>query len=147
MKTFISLCIAIFLFSYSSDDALSHVKFLEGTWKTENKETYEVWKKNEDGSMEGYSYKIKADEKVVSEYLTIKIVGDNLTYQARVPNQNNGQTIPFVWNNTIKDQLSFENLSHDFPKKIQYKALDAQTILVSVLGDGDKGFKYRILKQ
>lgn len=147
MKTFIFLAITILLFSQSGKDTLEQVHFLEGTWKTENKETYEVWKKNADGTMEGYSYKLKAGEKVISEYLAIKLIDGNLTYQARVPNQNNGQTIPFVLNKAIQDQLSFENLSHDFPKKVQYKSLDAKTIQVSVLGEGDKGFRYRIVKQ
>ncbi len=147
MKTLVSLFTIILLFSFSRENNLDQVRFLEGIWKTENKETYEVWKKNDDGTMEGYSYKIKSGEKVVSEYLSIKMIDGNLTYQARVQNQNNGQTIPFVLNKAIKDQLSFENLSHDFPKKIQYKLLDSQTVLVSVLGDGDKGFKFKAIKQ
>lgn len=147
MKTLFSLLTIILLFSFSEGNNLDQVRFLEGTWKTENKETYEVWKKNDDGTMEGYSYKLKAGEKVVSEYLSLKMIDGNLTYQARVPNQNNGQTIPFVLNKAVTDQLSFENLSHDFPKKIQYKSLDAQTTLVSVLGDGDKGFKFKMVKQ
>lgn len=147
MKALISLLTIFLLFRNTTNDDLNQAHFLEGAWKTENKETYEVWKKNDDGTMEGYSYKIKAGEKVVSEYLSIKMVDGNLTYQARVPDQNNGQIIPFVLNKTIKDQLSFENLSHDFPKKVQYKSIDVQTILVSVLGDGEKGFKYKIIKQ
>ena len=146
MKSLISLCIVMLLFSFLVKDTLDEVRFLDGTWKTENKETYEVWKKNTDGTMEGYSYKMKANEKVISEHLSIKMINDKLTYQARVPNQNNGETIPFVLNTAVKDQLSFENLSHDFPKKIQYKPLDANTILVSVLGDGDKGFRFKMMK-
>ncbi|RFS17875.1 DUF6265 family protein [Emticicia sp. C21] len=147
MKTLICLLTLVLIFTNVADDNLTQVQFLEGTWKTENKETYEVWKKNDDGTLNGNSYKIKAGEKVVSEYLSIKMINGNLTYQARVPHQNNGQTIPFVLNRAVEDQLSFENLSHDFPKKIQYKPIDAQSILISVLGDGDKGFKYKIVKQ
>ncbi|MFD0878250.1 MULTISPECIES: DUF6265 family protein [Pseudomonadati] len=147
MKTFISLLGTFLLFSYTLKDGLDQASFLEGTWKIEGKETYEVWKKNADGTMEGYSYKMKAGEKVITEHLTLKMIDGKLTYQARVPNQNNGETITFVLNTNVKDLLSFENLSHDFPKKIQYKALDAQTIAVSILGNGDKGFRYKIVKQ
>ena len=146
MKTIISLFITFLLFS-DANHSLEQVQFLAGTWKAENKENYEVWKKNDDGTLEGQGYKMKAGEKVVSEYLSIKLMEGKLTYLARVPNQNNGQTVPFVLNDAVKDQLSFENLGHDFPKKIQYKTLDAKTILVSVLGEGDKGFKFRIIKQ
>jgi oligoribonuclease NrnB/cAMP/cGMP phosphodiesterase (DHH superfamily) len=147
MKTLIALFAAFLVLSFSTDRDLEQVKFLEGIWKNENKDTYEVWKKNPDDTMEGYSYKMKAGEKVVSEYLSIKMIDGNLTYQAIVPDQNNGQTISFVLNKAVKDQLSFENLSHDFPKKIQYKSLDAVTILVSVLGDEDKGFQFKAIKQ
>jgi hypothetical protein len=147
MKTLIYLFTSVMLLSYSAKDNLDQVSFLEGTWKTENKETYEVWKKNTDGTLEGQGYKMKAGEKVISEYLSLKMIDGNLTYLARVPNQNNGQTIPFVLNKTVTDQLSFENLSHDFPKKIQYKVINAQTVAVSVLGEGDKGFKFRMIKQ
>jgi hypothetical protein len=147
MKTLFILLSFICIFPCSTNDTLVQVHFLEGSWKTENKEAYEVWKKDQDGTMHGYSYQIKAGKKVVSEYLRIKIMHDNLIYEARVPDQNNGQKIPFTLNKNIKEQLSFENLSHDFPKKIQYKPLDANTVLVSVLAEGGKGFKYKILKQ
>lgn len=97
--------------------------------------------------MEGQAYKIKAGEKIITEYLSIRLIDHKLTYEAQALGQNNNQKIPFVLNDLIKDQLSFENLSHDFPKKIQYKVIDDKTILVSVLGDGDNGFRYKVMKQ
>lgn len=147
MKTFISLLCTIVLCSFSANDIPDRIKFLEGTWKTENKESYEVWKSKEDGTMEGQAYKIKAGEKIITEYLSIRLIDHKLTYEAQALGQNNNQKIPFVLNDLIKDQLSFENLSHDFPKKIQYKVIDDKTILVSVLGDGDNGFRYKVMKQ
>lgn len=147
MKIFISLISTILLCSFSANDTIDQIKFLEGTWKTENKESYEVWKSKDDGTMEGQAYKMKAGEKIITEYLSIKLIDGRLTYEAKALGQNNNQTISFVLNPAVKDQLSFENLSHDFPKKIQYKVLDGSTILVSVLGDGDKGFRYKVMKQ
>lgn len=147
MKTLISFFIITLLVSFTADDTLDQARFLDGTWKTENKESYEVWKRSEDGTMEGHAYKMKAGEKVITEYLSIRLIDGKLTYQAKALGQNNNQAIPFVLNTAVKDQLSFENLAHDFPKKIQYKVLDEKTILVSVLGDGDKGFKYKVIKQ
>lgn len=147
MKTLTSLLIITLLFSFSKNDKLKQVHFLAGTWKTENKDSYEVWKINEDGSMEGHVYKLKAGEKVITEYLSIRIIEGKTTYEAKALGQNNNRIIPFVLNTAVKDQLSFENPAHDFPKKIQYQAMDEKTILVSVLGDGDKGFRYKIMKQ
>lgn len=59
---------------------------------------------------------------------------------ATVPNQNNRNAIPFILNREITDKLSFENLVHDFPKKIQYQKLSPKEILVKVLGSENKGF-------
>lgn len=147
MKTIISTCFFLALFSFIKADSLNELYFLEGTWKTENKETYETWEKAADGTLEGQGYKIKDGQKLVTEYLRINLIDGKATYQARVPNQNNNRTIAFVLNTDVKDKFSFENLSHDFPRKIQYKPIDARTIQVSVLGEGEKGFGYRILKQ
>ena len=147
MKTIISACIFVMQMSFVKADSLSELYFLEGTWKTENKETYEVWTKAADGTLEGQGYKIKDGQKVVTEYLRISLIDGKATYQARVPNQNNNQTISFTLNSEVKDKFSFENPTHDFPRKIQYKPIDANTIQVSVLGEADKGFGYRILKQ
>lgn len=131
----------------NNNDDFKHFRFLEGTWKIENKENYEFWKIMEDGSLEGKSYKIRAEKETISEYLSIKMSDKKFIYQAKVLNQNNAQPIDFSLNETVKNKLSFENLSHDFPKKIQYTKLDETTIFVEVLGANDKGFSYKMMKQ
>jgi Domain of unknown function (DUF6265) len=128
-------------------DDLKELRFLEGTWKIENKENYERWKINEDGSFEGKAYKIRSEKEIVTEHLSIKMIFKKVTYQAKVLNQNNGEPTDFVLNDTVKNKLSFENLSHDFPKKIQYTKLDEATLFVEVLGENDKGFSYKVIKQ
>lgn len=125
---------------------LNKVAFLEGTWKIEGKDTYEFWEK-EEGVLAGYSYKKVGEEKKMMETLSIEKKEGEIIYTAIVPNQNDGNAIPFKLNEEVKDKLSFENLTHDFPKKIQYQMIDGQKILVNVLGEGDKGFSYYIIKE
>lgn len=72
---------------------------------------------------------------------------NKVIYEATVPDQNEGKAIPFTLNNDIKEYLSFENIEHDFPKKIQYKRINEDEIEVTVLGDEGKGFTYKQLKQ
>jgi hypothetical protein len=129
------------------EKSLKKLHFLEGNWKIENKENYETWKINSDCSLEGKAFKIRAEKEIITEYLLIKVVDKNVTYHATVANQNNGQTIEFVLNNPLKDKVSFENLTHDFPKKIQYTKLDETTLFVEVLGENDKGFSFKMIKQ
>jgi Domain of unknown function (DUF6265) len=147
MKIIFSLLIFITICAFNINDSIRDLQFLEGTWKMENKENYETWKIKNQSELEGSSYKIKSEEKITSEYLSIKAVNDQVIYTARVLNQNNAQAIDFVLNKKVKNKFSFENLSHDFPKKIQYTLLSDSTLFVQVLGDNDKGFSYQLIKQ
>jgi hypothetical protein len=138
---------ALFTFSCNSQSNISELDYLEGTWKVENKDTYETWKKDNKTNFTGTSYKLKNDVKRVTETLAIILKDNKIIYQATVPNQNEGSTIDFVLNSTAKDMFSFENLEHDFPKKVQYKVIGQNKLLVNVFGENDQGFSYYLLRQ
>jgi hypothetical protein len=113
----------------------------------EGKEQYEVWEKNKNNELIGHSYKLNNNQKTISETLLIKKTGNQIIYEATVPDQNEGKTIQFILNADIKSYLSFENDKHDFPKKIQYKKINDDEIEVTVSGEKGKGFSYTQLKQ
>jgi hypothetical protein len=145
MKTLTTICVLCLLLACSKNK-LSRVDFMVDTWKMEGKEHYEVWEfKNSE--LTGYSYKYIDSQKVITESLSIKILKNTVIFEATVPDQNEGKTIPFTLNNEIKNYISFENVDHDFPKKIQYKRINENEIKVTVLGDEGKGFSYKQLKQ
>ncbi|WP_297696640.1 DUF6265 family protein [uncultured Eudoraea sp.] len=146
MKTLTTICI-LCLSLACSENKLSRVDFMVGNWKMEGKEQYEVWESGKNNELMGYSYKYSDSQKIITESLSIKILEKTVIFEATVPDQNQGKTIPFTLNNEIEDYLSFENLDHDFPKKIQYKRINENEIEVTVLGNEDKGFSYRQLKQ
>ncbi len=146
MKTLISIFLLCLLVS-CKENKTSRIEFMIGTWKVENKEQYEVWEKTENKELIGYVYKFSNDQKEINETLSIKIIENKIIYEATVPDQNEGRTIPFTLNSDIKEFLSFENLEHDFPKKIQYKKINENEIKVIVIGDSNKGFSYTQLKQ
>lgn len=146
-KAILSLFLFTLISAFTGKSDLDALQFLAGTWKIENKENYETWKKGADATFEGSAYKIKAEKKTVTEYLKIKTMGDKIIYSATVLNQNEGKPINFVLNKAVKNKFSFENLAHDFPKKIQYTLMDQHTLFVEVLGEGDKGFSYKMMKQ
>ena len=146
MKTLTSICILCLLLA-CSEKKLSRLDFLIGTWKMEGKEQYENWELSNNKELIGYSYKFKDSQKIITETLSIKILENAVIFEATVPDQNEGKTIPFTLNNEVKDYLSFENIDHDFPKKIQYKRINENEIEVTVLGDEGEGFSYKQLKQ
>jgi transcriptional regulator with PAS, ATPase and Fis domain len=115
---------------------------LLGTWKVEGKNVYEVWERNEDNDLVGYSFIMQDKQRKITETLSIKKIGDQIVYEATVPDQNEGKSIQFILNTKIDSLLSFENEMHDFPKKIQYKRIKKNILEVSVLGESGTGFSF-----
>ena len=120
--------------------------FLQGTWKVENKETYEHWDKLNDNTLKGISYKMENGEIKISEYLGISRTEKETTYTAAVLNQNQGKSIEFKLTNT-DDTFTFENPRHDFPKKITYQKLNETEVFVEVSDGERKIFSYQMNKQ
>jgi len=143
--------ITIFLFlvmiTVPAFSQVSMPYFLEGTWKMENREVYEVWEAPENGKMNGYSFRIREGVEVITEYLEIKYRGNDMIYTATVLNQNEGRGIEFVLNRPDSLTLSFENPDHDFPKVIQYQKRSDFEIYVQVSDGGERGFAYKMDKQ
>ena len=136
--------LATHLFGQNSD--LAEVEFLIGTWKMDGKESFEKWTKK-DNRLLGKSYKFINEQEKVSETLEIKKQGDQLVYTATVFDQNEAKGVTFILKSTKDKNHSFENPNHDFPKKIQYKIVNPNKLLVSVLGEGDKGFSFYMNRQ
>lgn len=149
MKTIKLNIILLVLISFSAcsqNTDLKQVEFLIGTWKIEGKENYESWEKKEN-ILKGSSYKIENEKKVISEKIEMRVVENHIIYTPTVLNQNNGKGIPFKLISFEQKLFSFENPEHDFPKKIQYQILSENELYVSVLGENDKGFSYKLIKQ
>ena len=115
----------VFIFSCSVNK-MEKFDFLIGTWKIENQAQFESWTR---------------------AGLAIKRIGDQIVYEATVPDQNQGQTIQFVLNPEIDSSFSFENSNHDFPKSIQYRKISENELIIKVSGDDNNGFNYRMIKQ
>jgi uncharacterized protein YciI len=120
--------------------------FLAGTWKIENKNQFEHWDILNENSMKGFAYQIVNGDKQVIEYLEINQVKKNLVYSASVIKQNGGKSIPFKLLH-IDTVFVFENLKHDFPKRILYKKLDDTSLFVEVSDGKSKGYSYRLYRE
>lgn len=120
--------------------------FLVGTWKIENKESFEKWDLLNETTLKGFSYTEKNGEILVSEYLEISKSGKKTKYFATVKGQNMGKTIAFVL--TKSDSVVvFENSGHDFPQKIMYRKISDNELWVTVSDKNNKGFAYKMFRQ
>lgn len=117
--------------------------FLQGTWKVENKDAYEHWDKLNDETFKGFSYKKSDGRMIISEYSEIKRKASRIVYTATVLSQNQGKGIDFQM--TRSDSVfTFENLSHDFPKKISYTKITNDILHVEISGSNEKRYRYRL---
>lgn len=124
---------------------LEELDFLVGTWKMEGKDNYENWIKS-DNKLIGKSFKLINGQEKVSETIEITLQENHIVYTPTVFDQNDAKGIPFILESAHKKNYSFENPDHDFPKKIQYKILSKSELLVTVLGENDKGFSFKLIR-
>jgi len=126
---------------------MSDLEFLIGTWKIEDLDSYESWGKVSASEFKGETYKLVQGGKTITETLVLAAKDGEVIYEATVLNQNNGQAVPFQLNTNDNQMISFENLTHDFPTRIQYKVISDSKILVKVSGEDDEGFSYYLDRQ
>ena len=131
MKRTLYLTILFVLFSIVSTSAQKLPVFLEGTWKLENKETYEHWDLVNTNKLKGFSYKLIDGKMSVTEYLEINKRGEDIIYTATVINQNQGVGIDFKLVQSVS-LYSFENDNHDFPKFIRYQLVSENKLKATV---------------
>jgi hypothetical protein len=121
------------------------VDFFAGTWKVEGKETYEMWELSGD-SLIGKGYKVNDGAEKISETLAIKSIDREFNDLTSVLDQNDGKTVKFKMTGFAKDEFTFENPEHDFPKKLFYRKNSPTELFMQVLGDDGKGFSLKMIK-
>ena len=96
---------------------------LQGTWKTgkDANTLYESWIMKNDHELSGKSYKIRGADTVVFEETRIVEDAGQLSYLAKVRNQNQGKEVPFKLISSANNKFVFENLEHDFPQRVIYQ--------------------------
>lgn len=108
--------------------------WLVGCWESFENYSKEVWVKNPDGTLLGFSASIERNEIAFYELLYIREVGGVLTYTAHPSGQN---PAVFVISDRDEQRLVFENPQHDYPQRIVYEREgDALTAAISLLNGG-----------
>lgn len=122
--------------------------FLEGTWKMENEDSYEHWDRLNGQSLKGVSYQLNNGQMTVSEYMDILATKKRkVVYAATVVKQNGGKRVEFRLRKSGEAYV-FENLQHDFPKRIAYQRLNDALVQVTLSGgDGKQSLSYKLVKQ
>lgn len=109
-----------------------------GKWKQGTEKDYfaENWTCDKNGAS-GHSFEIQNGDTVFSENFNIKEIDGEWILYIQAFGQNGDAYIPFFLKTWEDSTLNFENLQHDFPKRITYKSNGANMLNAKV--DGGEG--------
>ncbi len=111
--------------------------WLIGSWKSNTPDgvAYEVWVKESGSAYAGKSFFVKGSDTIPQETVKLEQKGNDLLYIPTVNGQNDGKPVIFTSTNVTDSEMVFENQAHDFPQKISYKRIGADSLLAVVSGN------------
>lgn len=113
---------------------LNHFEWLIGQWEGVHGQGvyHEQWEKMNDGELKGRAYMIMRGEIKNVEILRLHSDEKEIYYTADV--SHNPKPVSFKLTYSSETTSIFENLQHDFPKKITYEKRDNDSLLAIIEG-------------
>jgi len=114
---------------------IERAAWLAGCWelRAPNRVTMEMWMPPSAGMMLGASRTIVGDATREFEHLRISARGDTLVYTAIPSGQ---RETDFKTSAPVNVALVFENRAHDFPQRIMYRRVGADSMVARIEGPG-----------
>lgn len=118
---------------------LEKVNWLVGEWGNTTPEgnLTETWTQLNDSTLSGKTVFVTGKDTMFTETIEIVQVNDSLLYNTKVSNQNEGKMVSFKASNVADGQVVFENPKHDFPQKIAYNKISADSLVAEISGMKD----------
>lgn len=110
------LCLGLLI---SEATSAADLNWMVGCWETPDQSAREVWVKDQDGTLIGFSVTLDGDRIVFHEVLRIIVKDDgSATYTAHPDGQ---ATTTFTAAAVSATAVTFSNPSHDYPKEVSYR--------------------------
>ncbi len=122
---------------------MSDLDWLTGKWERlrNNRSRYEDWRKENDSTFVAESYALAEGDSTYLEGLRIVERNGEVFYIPTVPDQNEGQAIPFRMLGAFEDRFIFLNPDHDFPQKFVYEKRAPDSLMVKVQGPDEGAWR------
>ncbi len=132
-KVLIAIIAIIFLSAFiisGSNKTFKKFYALEGVWKMNTKRgaICEEWKKINKNYFQNKGYMIKGKDTIINERVALTNTKAGIVYTSTVEDQNNKQPVAFKMTGSENNIFVFENPLHDFPKRIVYKLVTADSL-------------------
>ncbi|MEW5677278.1 DUF6265 family protein [Flavobacterium enshiense] len=120
-------------------EQLEKVNWLMGEWGNTTPEgnLTETWSQLNDSTLTGKTVFVTGADTMFTETIEIMQMNDSLLYTTKVSNQNEGKAVSFKASNVAESQIVFENAKHDFPQKITYNKISADSLVAEISGMKD----------
>lgn len=129
----------------SSCDTLEAVAWMAGTWSTESgaRKTVEHWQPISEKTMEGWGrvFRSETGELTGEETLRLVEMSGEVFYVAKVG--GNPFPVPFKLVSCGPGTATFENMDHDFPRRLEYSNPSEDALHVKVSDGEGNGFQLR----
>lgn len=113
------------------------LKPVVGTWL--NKRTrgniYETWYRKSEREFVGMSYTLANADTTPLEKVRLYIQGTEIVYAPVAAGQNDEKEVLFKLKSIEGNRFVFENLQHDFPKRIVYDFRSADSLYAHIEGE------------
>ena len=115
---------------------LTKADWLLGKWEnnSDRGNLSEIWTRKNDSVFSGRTYFVMGTDTAFTESIELVESKGKLVYSATISDQNQGKPVLFPATKADKERLIFENVQHDFPKKISYNRISADSIMAEVSG-------------
>jgi hypothetical protein len=125
----VTLSLSAFLIS-GDNKTFKKLYALEGTWKMNTKRgaVCEEWKKVNKNYLKSKGYMIRGKDTILSERIALTNTKEGIFYTSTVEDQNNKQPVAFKMTGSENNMFVFENPLHDFPRRIVYKLVTADSL-------------------
>ena len=138
MKTaFIGFVFLLASTQAAAQSSLTKMQWLLGDWIRTNakpgRSGLEVWEKISDTEFIGRGINLRGTDTTFVEKLKIICLENKIFYVADVP--ENKEPVFFEASSFSPTSVTFENVKHDFPKKISYE-LTGTNLKATISGDG-----------
>ena len=144
---FLILFIVVYLSAFTITDnnkkIFKQLYALKGTWKMNTKQgaICEEWKKINSNYLQSKGYIIKGIDTITTERVALTKNATGIFYTSTVQEQNNKQPIAFKMTSAANGKFIFENPQHDFPKRIVYELITADSLHAYVDEGNDESKK------
>lgn len=125
----VTLSLSAFLIS-GDNKTFKKLYALEGTWKMNTKRgaVCEEWKRVNKNYLQSKGYMIRGKDTILTEKIALTNTKEGIFYTSTVEDQNGKQPIAFKMTGSENNVFVFENPKHDFPKRIVYKLVTADSL-------------------